>query len=91
MGSTRFHEDQARGPVHAALVLDLVGHAVPIPGAGDLLLDSICNTLHTKALNRVEKHVQIVTDSFGKDDTVTGAVATALYQHFSQGTHEWKS
>lgn len=60
-------------------------------GAGDLLLDSICNTLHTKALNRVEKHVQIVTDSFGKHDTITGAVATALFHHFSQGTQAWKS
>lgn len=59
-------------------------------GAGELLLDSICNTLHTKALNRVEKHVQIVTDSFGKHDTITGAVATALYHHFSQGTQTWK-
>lgn len=32
MGSTRFVADQLQGPVHAALVLDLVGHAVPIPG-----------------------------------------------------------
>ena len=60
-------------------------------GAGDLLMDSICKTLHTKALNRVEKHVQICTDSFGKNDTLTGAVATALYHYFSQGTLQWKS
>ncbi len=28
MGSIRFYEDQRRGPVHAAIVMDLVGHAV---------------------------------------------------------------
>jgi len=37
MGSTRFYREQAAGPVHAALVMDLVGHAVPLPGCGDLL------------------------------------------------------
>lgn len=58
--------------------------------AGNLLMDSICNTLNTKALNRVEKHLQVREDSFGKDDTVTGAVATALHHHFSKGIHEWK-
>lgn len=37
MGSTVFYERQRRGPVHAALILDLVGHAVPLPGAEDLV------------------------------------------------------
>ncbi|MDF1521527.1 MAG: M28 family peptidase [Trueperaceae bacterium] len=37
MGSTYWHAHQRRGPVHAAVVLDLVGHAVPIPGLEDLL------------------------------------------------------
>ncbi len=37
MGSTYWHGRQRRGPVHAAVVLDLVGHAVPIPGIEDLL------------------------------------------------------
>ena len=27
-----FHAHQARTPIHAAIVLDLVGHAVPVPG-----------------------------------------------------------
>jgi predicted NBD/HSP70 family sugar kinase len=58
--------------------------------AGDLLMDSICKTLDTKSLNRVEKHLQVRKDSFGRDDTVTGAVATALHQHFSQGLDQWK-
>lgn len=37
MGSTWFATEQATGPVHAALVMDLVGHPVPLPGHGDLL------------------------------------------------------
>jgi hypothetical protein len=37
MGSTRFVTDQQTVPVHAALVLDLVGHAVPLPGLAELL------------------------------------------------------
>ena len=37
MGSTHWFGHQRRGPVHAAIVLDLVGHAVPIPGIEDLL------------------------------------------------------
>jgi Zn-dependent M28 family amino/carboxypeptidase len=36
MGSTRFYERQATGLVHAALVMDLVGHALPVPGLEDL-------------------------------------------------------
>ena len=37
MGSIRFYEDQRTGPVHAAIILDLVGHDVPVPGLEDLL------------------------------------------------------
>lgn len=37
MGSTAFYERQRRSEIHAALVLDLVGHAVDVPGAADLL------------------------------------------------------
>lgn len=37
MGSTYFHARQALGPVHAAVVLDLVGHAVPVPGIEDVV------------------------------------------------------
>ena len=37
MGSIRFFEDQLLGPVHAAVIMDLVGHDVPIPGLEDLL------------------------------------------------------
>lgn len=38
MGSTAFYRRQRHGPVHAAVVMDLVGHATPIPGAADLLV-----------------------------------------------------
>jgi hypothetical protein len=37
MGSTWFREHQQRGRMHAVLIMDLVGHAVPIPGAEDVL------------------------------------------------------
>jgi hypothetical protein len=37
MGSTHFHHHQATGPIHAAIVLDLVGHAIPVPGIEDVV------------------------------------------------------
>lgn len=37
MGSVHFYHSQRVGPVHCAIVLDLVGHDVPIPGLEDLL------------------------------------------------------
>ena len=37
MGSIRFYHDQRTGPIHAAVVMDLVGHDVPVPGIEDLL------------------------------------------------------
>lgn len=37
MGSIVFTREQQRKPVHAAIVLDLVGHEVPLPGAEDVL------------------------------------------------------
>ena len=37
MGSIRFYEDQLLSPVHAAIILDLVGHNVPMPGLEDAL------------------------------------------------------
>ncbi len=78
-----------------ANVVNLLGPDIIIiggtmTGTGDLLLDLMAKTLHTKALSRVEKDVQITTTSFGRDETITGAVATALYHHFSEGTHKWK-
>jgi hypothetical protein len=37
MGSIRFYRDQRTGPVHAAIILDLVGHDVPVNGLENLL------------------------------------------------------
>jgi hypothetical protein len=37
MGSTYFYRSQRKEPIHCAIVMDLCGHAVPIPGHGDLL------------------------------------------------------
>lgn len=37
MGSTHFYNHQLRGSLHAGLVLDLVGHDVPIAGMEELL------------------------------------------------------
>ena len=37
MGSLHWYHHQRRGPVHCAVVLDLVGHDVPVPGIEDLV------------------------------------------------------
>jgi hypothetical protein len=37
MGSTYYYNHQRDRPIHCAIVLDLIGHAVPIPGKEDLL------------------------------------------------------
>ena len=37
MGSTNFYEKQLKCSIHAGLVLDLVGHDVPMPGMEDLI------------------------------------------------------
>ena len=37
MGSIHWYHHQRRGPVHCAVVLDLVGHDVPVPGIEDLV------------------------------------------------------
>jgi hypothetical protein len=37
MGSIHWYQHQRRGPVHCAVVLDLVGHDVPVPGIEDLV------------------------------------------------------
>ena len=37
MGSIRFYEDQRLEEIHCAIIMDLVGHDVPVPGLEDLL------------------------------------------------------
>lgn len=37
MGSTYFYRHQRTEPIHGAIILDLVGHDVPVPGLEDLL------------------------------------------------------
>ncbi len=37
MGSTRFYDDQRTGQIHCAIILDLVGHDIPVTGLSDLL------------------------------------------------------
>lgn len=37
MGSVHFYHHQRTGPIHCAIVMDLVGHDVPVPGLEDLL------------------------------------------------------
>jgi hypothetical protein len=37
MGSIHWYHHQRRGPVHCAIVFDLVGHDLPIPGLEDLV------------------------------------------------------
>lgn len=72
------------------LAPDMIVLGGTMTGANDLLLDLIVTTLRTKALNRVEKDVQITTGSFGRHENITGAVAAALHHYFSQGMDKWK-
>lgn len=37
MGSIRFYEDQRLEEIHCAIIMDLVGHDVPVPGLEDIL------------------------------------------------------
>lgn len=37
MGSIRFYQDQRLEDIHCAIIMDLVGHDVPIPGLEDLI------------------------------------------------------
>ena len=37
MGSIRFYEDQRLEEIHCAIIMDLVGHDVPVPGLEDLI------------------------------------------------------
>jgi len=37
MGSIHFYREQRQEPIHFALIMDLVGHDVPLPGLQDLL------------------------------------------------------
>lgn len=52
--------------------------------AGDgLLIQPICRTLKSKALQRLEKDIQIKLSSFGKQEGVIGAATLALYHYYS--------
>ena len=37
MGSIRFYEDQRLEEIHCAIIMDLIGHDVPVPGLEDLI------------------------------------------------------
>jgi predicted NBD/HSP70 family sugar kinase len=72
-----------------ANLVNLFGPEVIILGgtmaeAGDLLLNPICSTLRTKALDRMEKGVEIKTTSFGTDEALKGATTLALYQYLTR-------
>lgn len=72
-----------------ANLVNLFGPEVIILGgtmaeAGDLLLNPICNTLRMKALDRMEKGVEIKVSSFGKEEGLKGATTLALYQHLTR-------
>ena len=50
---------------------------------GGLLIQPICRTLKSKALQRLEKDIQIKLSSFGKQEGVIGAATLALYHYYS--------
>ena len=72
-----------------ANLVNLFGPSIIILGgtmaeAGDILLNPICATLRTKALDRMEKDVEIKTSSFGKEEAIKGATTLALYEHMTR-------
>jgi predicted NBD/HSP70 family sugar kinase len=50
---------------------------------GDALISALCSILGTKALDRMEKDVEIRTSSFGRDEAIKGAVTLAIYHYLS--------
>ncbi|KIG13713.1 Aminopeptidase [Enhygromyxa salina] len=59
MGSIHWYHHQRRGPVHCAVVLDLVGHDVPVPGIEDLVF-----------VTGMESDPELVIDLAGVSDSV---------------------
>lgn len=72
-----------------ANLVNLFGPEVIIIGGtmaeagGDMLMSAICATLSTKALDRMEKDVEIRRSSFGNEEAIRGAVTLALYHYFT--------
>lgn len=52
--------------------------------SGEVLLDPIYATLRTKALDRMEKDVEVKTSSFGSEEAIKGALALAIYQYLAR-------
>ncbi len=50
---------------------------------GELLIQPICRTLKSKALQRLGKDIQIKLSSFGKQEGIIGAATLALYHYYS--------
>jgi predicted NBD/HSP70 family sugar kinase len=55
---------------------------------GEMVMSALYATLSTKALDRVEKDVEIRPSSFGKDEAITGAVTLALYHYLTSRLHK---
>lgn len=52
--------------------------------AGDLLMNPINRTLRTKALDQMEKGIEVRMSSFGREEAIKGAVTLALYRLLSR-------
>jgi N-acetylglucosamine repressor len=50
---------------------------------GELLIQPICRTLKSKALQRLEKDIRIERSSFGNQEGIIGAATLALYHYYS--------
>ena len=54
-------------------------------GPGDVLvIQHICRTLKSKALQRLEKDIQIKMSSFGKQEGIIGVATLALYHYYNK-------
>lgn len=70
MGSVYWYRHQRQTPVHCAVVLDLVGHDVPIPGLEDLLFVTGMESdpdLALRDLSRPNLRVQPILNSYVGD------------------------
>ncbi|MFH0792956.1 MAG: ROK family protein [bacterium] len=71
-----------------ANLINLLGPEVILIGGtmaenGDMLIELICRTLRSRALERMESGVEIKISSFGKQEGIMGAVALALHNYYT--------
>jgi hypothetical protein len=102
MGSIQFYRHQRTGPVHCAIVLDLVGHDVPLPGLSDLvvvtgmesdprfpeILKSCEGNTHIRTVATLNRYIGDLSDhhAFRLDQRPYLFFTCAHWEHYHQPT-----